>query len=322
MVVLRGACAPGAFLDPAEDQTHGMNGVERMTTVATRPVNPEIGAIRHHYEVSNALYRIILGPTMMYSGGYWEDGEDLRAAHDKAQYRKLDEFVRLARAEEASSILDIGSGWGTLLDRATTVHGARRGVGVTLSRTQQEYVTGLGNPRVEIKVESWEDHRSDTPYDAAFCVNSLEHFVHSSLAPRQRTRRYRDFFTKVHSLLRPGAGFVLHTMTAEALPLTRELLADLKFLQREEFEGCHIPHLSELTAGAEGLFDVVEIRNERESFARACRVWLMFLADRREEAVALEGEEVVARFERYLDIFAYTLEDRYFNNFRVVLTRR
>lgn len=293
-----------------------------MTTVETRAVNPEIDAIRHHYEVSNALYRIILGPTMMYSGGYWLDGEDQRTAHDDAQLRKLDAFIELAGAKGAASVLDIGSGWGTMLNRATTEHGVQRGVGVTLSRTQQEYVHALGNPRVEIKVESWEDHRTETPYDAAFCINAIEHFVHSSLSPRERTRRYQDFFAQVHSLLRPGAGFVLHAMTAEALPLSRDLLRDLKFLQREEFAGCHIPHLSELTAAMEGVFDVVEIRNERESFSRACRVWLQFLADRRDEAVALEGEQVVARFERYLDIFAYTLEDKYFNNFRIVATRR
>lgn len=42
----------------------------RMTTVETRSVNPEIEAIRHHYEVSNEFYRLLLGPTMMYSGGY------------------------------------------------------------------------------------------------------------------------------------------------------------------------------------------------------------------------------------------------------------
>jgi cyclopropane-fatty-acyl-phospholipid synthase len=293
-----------------------------MTTVEARSVNPEIDAIRHHYEVSNAFYRLLLGPTMMYSGGYWEDGEDLRSTHDAAQLRKLDTFIALAGARGAERVLDIGSGWGTMLDRATTEHGVRQAVGVTLSRTQQEYVAALGNPAVDIRVESWEDHRTDTPYDAAFCINALEHFVHSSLAPRERTRRYQAFFGQVHSLLRPGAGFVLHTMTAEALPLNRDLLTDLKFLQREEFAGCHIPHLHELTSAMEGLFDVVEIRNERESFARACRVWLEQLADRRDEAVALEGEQVVARFERYLDIFAYTLEDRYFNNFRVVLTRR
>jgi cyclopropane-fatty-acyl-phospholipid synthase len=293
-----------------------------MTAVAVQPINPDLDAIRHHYEVSNEFYRILLGPTMMYSGGYWSQGEDLVADLDVAQVRKLDTFIELAKAPGAERVLDIGSGWGTMLDRATRHHGVKQGVGVTLSRTQADYVAGLGNPNITINVESWEDHTTDQPYDAAFCVNALEHFVLSTLPPKERTKRFQTFFRKCHSLIKPGGKLILHVMTVENPPLNRQLINDLKFLQREEFKGCHIPHLHELTWGADSLFAVDEIRNEPESFAQACRAWLELLAERRDEGVALEGEEVVQRFERYLDIFAYTLEDLIFNNFRMVLTRR
>ncbi|WP_423832388.1 class I SAM-dependent methyltransferase [Streptomyces manipurensis] len=222
-------------------------------------------------------------------------------------------------------MLDIGCGWGTMLNRLTTVHGAEQAVGLTLSRTQEAFIAGLDNPRITTLVQSWADYKvadDSEKYDAAFCINALEHFVSSNLPPKERTKRYRYFFQQVAGALNPGAKFVLHTMTAEALPMNRGLLDDLKFLQRSEFEGCHIPHLSELSAAAEGLFEIDEIVNERESFAMACRAWLVLLAERRDEAVAMEGEEVVSRFERYLDIFAYTLEDKFFNNFRVTITRR
>lgn len=297
-----------------------------MTTVAPKSVDPEVDAIRHHYEVSNDFYRLLLGPSMMYSGGYWEPGEDLNAALDEAQYRKLDKFAELAGVSPATGrVLDIGCGWGTMLNRLTTVHGAGQAVGLTLSRTQEAFIAGLDNPRITTLVQSWADYKvadDSEKYDAAFCINALEHFVSSNLPPKERTKRYRFFFQQVANALNPGAKFVLHTMTAEALPMTRALLDDLKFLQRSEFEGCHIPHLSELSAAAEGLFEIDEVVNERESFAMACRAWLVLLAERRDEAVALEGEEVVSRFERYLDIFAYTLEDKFFNNFRVTITRR
>ncbi|MFJ3633220.1 class I SAM-dependent methyltransferase [Streptomyces sp. NPDC090112] len=298
-----------------------------MTTVAPKSVDPEVDAIRHHYEVSNDFYRLLLGPTMMYSGGYWEDGEDLVATLDEAQERKLDKFAELAgvAAGRTRRVLDIGCGWGTMLNRLTTVHGAEQAVGLTLSRTQEAFIAGLDNPRITTLVQSWADYKvsdDSEKYDAAFCINALEHFVSSNLPPKERTKRYRYFFQQVANALNPGAKFVLHTMTAEALPMNRGLLDDLKFLQRSEFEGCHIPHLSELSAAAEGLFEIDEIVNERESFAMACRAWLVLLAERRDEAVAMEGEEVVSRFERYLDIFAYTLEDKFFNNFRVTITRR
>jgi len=292
-----------------------------MTTLDHKPVNPEVDAIRHHYEVGNDFYRLLLGPAMMYSGGYWNEGEDLREAHDEAQYRKLDAFITNANAVGADKVLDIGSGWGTMLDRATTTHGVKKAVGVTLSRTQKEFVDSLGNDKIEIKVESWEDHRTDEPYDAAFCVNALEHFVLASLPPKERVGRFRAFFKQCHSLIKVDGRLVLHMMTIEQPKLSRRLIDDLKFLQREEFQGCYIPHTNELVQACESLFEIIEIRNERETFSRACRAWLANLADRRDEAVAMQGEEVVQRFERYLDIFAYTLEDKIFNNFRIVLSR-
>ncbi|MFH9298357.1 class I SAM-dependent methyltransferase [Streptomyces sp. NPDC017520] len=293
-----------------------------MATIASHTAEPEVDAVRHHYEVGNEFYRLLLGPSMMYSGGYWQEGEGLTEALDIAQERKLDTFAELAEAAGKGRVLDIGCGWGTLMDRLTRKHGVREAVGLTLSRTQAEFIAGLDNPALTTRVESWSEHSDPGAYDAAFCVNALEHFVPSSLSPKERTQRYRFFFGQVHEALVPDGRFVLHTMTAEAQPIGRKILADLKFLQRSEFAGMHIPHLHELAAAAEGLFEVVELVNEREAFARACRAWLVLLAERREEAVALESEEVVARFERYLDIFAYTLEDRFFNNFRLTLARK
>ncbi|WP_423834893.1 SAM-dependent methyltransferase [Streptomyces manipurensis] len=204
-----------------------------MTTVAPKSVDPEVDAIRHHYEVSNDFYRLLLGPTMMYSGGYWEDGEDLVATLDEAQERKLDKFAELAgvAAGRTRRVLDIGCGWGTMLNRLTTVHGAEQAVGLTLSRTQEAFIAGLDNPRITTLVQSWADYKvadDSEKYDAAFCINALEHFVSSNLPPKERTKRYRYFFQQVAGALNPGAKFVLHTMTAEALPMNRGLLDDLK----------------------------------------------------------------------------------------------
>jgi len=294
-----------------------------MTTVEKKSRNPEVDAIRHHYEISNDVYRILLGPAMMYSGGYWNEGEDLRAGHDEAQYRKLDAFIEHAKAAGKDRILDIGSGWGTLLDRATKLHGVKKAVGVTLSRTQKEFVDSLGNPDVEIRVESWADHKPapDELYDAAFCVNALEHFVLSSLPSKERIKEYARFFKLVHDMLNENGRFVLHMMTIEPIPLKRNVIDDIKFLQREEFEGCYIPPTHELIQAIGNKFEIIELKNERETFSQACRAWLLNLADQREKAVELSNEDVVRRFERYLDIFAYTLEDKLFNNFRIVLQR-
>lgn len=288
-----------------------------MTTLAT----PTVEDIRHHYEVSNEFYRLLLGPSLTYSGGCWLEGEDDRKDLVTAQDRKFDRFAELLHLTPGARVLDIGCGWGTGLQAFAGRHGAARAVGVTLSRTQAEWVNGLGNPKVEARVESWEDHQPIEPYDALFCSNALEHFVSTKLSPSDRIRRYRKFFAQCRDMLRPEGRFGLHVMTIGSPPIERKILGDLKFLLREEFPGCHIPYLHELATSTQGLFEWTEVYQDRSWFGRACRVWLEHLADRRDEAVALESEEVVARFERYLDTFAYMFEDGYFNNYRIGLTR-
>ncbi len=283
---------------------------------------PDVEDIRHHYEVSNEFYKLLLGPSMMYSGGYWMEGENHYEHLDLAQYRKLDRFAELALVKPGDYVLDVGCGWGTMMDRAVTKHQAAAASGVTLSRTQADFIEAIGNDRLTTFVESWEDHEPEEPYDALFCISALEHFVHSGLSPVERVRRYRTLFRKCQSLLKPDGRMVIHTMTIDKPPIDKKIIQDLKFLNREEFSGCHTPHLHELTNALEGTFEILEMRQERDTFGRACRVWLQFLDERRDEAVAMEGEQVVARFERYLDVFAYMFELGYFNNFRLVLQRR
>lgn len=282
---------------------------------------PTVEAIRHHYEVGTEFYRLLLGPAFQYSGGCWLEGEDDVRDHEKAQARKLDVFAELMHAENAERVLDIGCGWGSALQRFVDHHGVQKGVGVTLSRTQADHIESLGNPKIEVRVESCWDHVGDGPYDAMFCSNALEHFVSSKLSPSQRISKYRRFFKHFHKQLKPEGRFCLHIMTIGNMPRERKVLDDMKFLLREEFEECHVPYLHEMASATQGLFEWTDLYQDRTWFGRACRVWLQYLADRRDEAVALENEVVVQRFERYLDIFAYCFEQGYFNNYRLGLTK-
>ncbi len=144
----------------------------------------------------------------------------------------------------------------------------------------------------------------------------------SSLSPKERTKRYRFFFQQVHEALVPDGRFVLHTMTAEAQPIGRKILADLKFLQRSEFAGMHIPHLHELAAAAEGA-----VRGggtgQRARGVRPCLPRLAGAARRAARGGRGAGERGGGGSFRALpDIFAYTLEDRFFNNLRLTLARK
>ena len=91
-------------------------------------------AISHHYDVSNAFYEHVLGPSMTYTCAcYPHEGATLEEAQDN-KYRLVFDKLRLKAGDR---LLDIGCGWGGMVRYA-----ARRGVrviGATLSAEQAQW---------------------------------------------------------------------------------------------------------------------------------------------------------------------------------------
>jgi len=75
-------------------------------------------AVRHHYDVSNAFYRMLLGPSLVYSCAYFETPDD---DLEIAQERKLELICRKKLQLSAGErFLDIGCGWGSLVNALRT----------------------------------------------------------------------------------------------------------------------------------------------------------------------------------------------------------
>jgi cyclopropane-fatty-acyl-phospholipid synthase len=91
--------------------------------------------IAYHYDVSNAFYRLWLDEDMVYTCAYFHDWND---GLDAAQANKLDMVCRKLRLKAGETMLDIGSGWGSLACHAARHYGVNV-VGVTLSERQIEF---------------------------------------------------------------------------------------------------------------------------------------------------------------------------------------
>ena len=94
----------------------------------------DAAAISYHYDVSNDLYRIVLGPSMTYSCAVWTDAT---ATLEEAQANKHELVANKLDLQPGMRLLDIGCGWGGMVLHAAQHHGVRA-VGVTLSRPQAE----------------------------------------------------------------------------------------------------------------------------------------------------------------------------------------
>jgi cyclopropane-fatty-acyl-phospholipid synthase len=272
-------------------------------------------AIEQHYDVGNAFFRLWLGDTMSYSCAQY--GDDENESLEAAQLRKIDAHLAGCCARGARRFLDIGCGWGSVLSRAVSAYGVERATGVTLSPSQREWVVAAGHPNVDVRLESWLDHRPDEPYDAMTSLCAIEAFTRQGLARHEKVDIYRTFFARCHEWLRPEGWLSLQCITyGNAGP---ENFSD--FIASEIFPENDLPRLTELVEGFEGLFEVGVLRNDRSHYVRTLATWSERLRKHRAEAVALAGEPTVVRFQRYLKLSGYMFMEGACDLVRVTLRR-
>jgi len=239
--------------------------------------------VRHHYDLPTDFYRLWLDSRMQYSCGYFEcDGCDLEAA----QNAKLAHICRKLRLRPGDRLLDIGCGWGGLLEYAAEKHGVQ-GLGVTLSELQAAEANarfaraGLEN-RVLARVLDYRDVEGD--FDAIVSVGMVEHVGAANLT---------QYFAKAFGLLRPGGVFLNHGITsAWSEPGS---LRTSGFMGRYVFpDGELVPVSRMLGAAEEAGFEVRDVENLREHYAKTLRHWVARLRTNHDRAV-LAADEVVYR---------------------------
>jgi cyclopropane-fatty-acyl-phospholipid synthase len=265
-------------------------------------------AIQHHYDVGNDFYRLWLDPTLTYSCALWneDDHDDML---EIAQRRKIQLHAQWAHARGAARVLDIGCGWGAVLQHLVQEQGVRRAVGLTLSQRQAEWIASFPHPSIEVRLEGWTEHVPAAPYDAVVSIGAFEHFARPEWDDEQQLAAYRAFFARCHGWLRPGGWLSLQTIAYGAVDRTQlRMSSQVRFIAQEIFPESALPTLGQILQASDGLFEVVALRNDRDNYERTCRVWCRRLTAQRRQAVAAAGADVMARFVRYLRLSAASFQ--------------
>ncbi len=265
-------------------------------------------AIEYHYDVGNDFYALWLDETLAYSAAVWDGigpGERGVRALAQAQRAKFALHLDLAGAPAPSeagaggfSLLDVGCGWGGLVEHAVRTGRVTRATGLTLSRAQRAHIDGLGLPGVRVALESWDAHQPERPYDGIVSVGAFEHFVTGSTPQDQRIAAYRSYFDRCHRWLAPGARMSLQTIAYDGVSGGEGPVGS--FVAREIFPDAALPRLSEIAAACDPYFAVTSVRSSGDDYARTLAVWSARLLEAREEARRVAGEEVYRRYRRYL----------------------
>jgi cyclopropane-fatty-acyl-phospholipid synthase len=276
-------------------------------------------SIRHHYDLSNDFFALWLDAGRTYTCALW-DFDDPKDTLETAQRRKLDHLIEGARASGARRVLDVGCGWGSLLDRLVNTHGVQHAVGLTLSDSQAEWLREIALPRTEVRVENWLDHQPDEPYDAVISIGAFEHFARTGLTRAERVAAYREFFERCRAWLPKGGRLALQTnIKGNNVRMDKQTVRDLMFIIDIIFPESEIPALSEVVEASEKRFDIVRLRNDPDHYSRTCQEWLNRLRANRDRAVAIAGEDNVANYERYLGSTVGHFANRHLGLSRVIL---
>lgn len=284
-----------------------------MTNAATAARGATQEAIQFHYDVGNEFYSLWLDRTMTYSCALWYADEDLHTA----QLNKIDWHLKHAGVKAGDRLLDIGCGWGAMMQRAIGELGIEHAVGLSLSAEQVSAINAAAIPKLEVRLETWLEHKPEQPYNAMVSVGAFEHFARLEQSQEDKMAGYKRFFEFCHQNLVPGGRLSLQTITYENFK--REDFSP--FFAEHIFPESDLPRLEEIVAASAGLFEVEVVRNDRHHYARTMRCWLADLRANREKAISLVGKEKVATYEKYLALMVVAFHTGTMNLARLGLRR-
>ncbi|MFQ5450536.1 MAG: class I SAM-dependent methyltransferase [Nitrospinaceae bacterium] len=208
------------------------------------------------------------------------------ASLEQASENKMRYAYESLRLEPGQHLLDIGAGWGGIVDYAGS-----RGVRVTaltLSKDSHDYIHNLiqkKNLPCEVHLEDFLVHQPEKPYDAIINFGVIEHIP-----------QYQLFFQKVWDCLKPGGRFYLDGSA------TKEKYDKSLFIAQYIWPGVHtFMCLQNLIQ--ELLFhgmDLLEVRNESHDYERTMWHWARNLDAHKDRVVERWGEEFYRGFRIFL----------------------
>jgi cyclopropane-fatty-acyl-phospholipid synthase len=216
----------------------------------------EVG--ERHYDLGNDLYRAMLGPSMIYSCGYWRSpGGAVAFDLDAAQEAKLDLVCRKLALREGQRVLDIGCGWGGMLKFAAENYGIH-GVGLTISREQADFASEqcAGLP-IEIRLQDYRD--IDERFDRVLSIGMFEHVG---------VKNYREYFEVVSRCLGKRGLFLLHSIGREESSNHMD-----PWIARYIFPNSMLPSPAQITKTIEGLFVIEDWHNFGADYDLTLQAW-------------------------------------------------
>lgn len=237
------------------------------------------------YSLTDRVVRLSLGELADFSGAKY-DG-DFSITLEQAQRRKHEYVAEQVGIEPGRRVLDLGCGWGGLLNYIRSKRAT--GVGVTLSEAQ---MTSCRRHGLDVHLRDAREVARETfgPFDAVVSLGAFEHFCSPEDYENGRQEYiYRRLFANVAEVLPENGRFYLQTMVFGRNMIAldqvnrdapRESDGWYLAMMRAAFPGSFLPFGQEqVVRCAEPRFRLVSSQSGRLDYIETIRQW-----DKRTEA--------------------------------------
>ncbi|KRL36449.1 SAM-dependent methyltransferase [Liquorilactobacillus uvarum] len=250
--------------------------------------------IKSHYDIGNDFYRLWLDETMTYSCAYYRSDDD---SLKEAQLNKDRYILQKLATNPGKELLDIGSGWGTLLFMAAEEFDLHA-TGITLSQEQYDYTKQQIESRhlqnkVTVLLEDYRELKGN--FDYITSVGMFEHVGKENLGL---------YFKKVQELLTPEGRALIHGITGQHMGAGVD-----PFISKYIFPGGYIPNIAEnLKHIMDANLQFTDIEPLRFHYQKTLETWYQNYLRVEQQVIEKYGERFDRMWSLYLQACAASFE--------------
>ncbi len=246
-------------------------------------------AAPEHYSLPPEAYELFLGPYMQYTCNYHATGSETLAEAERDKLKLIADCVGVV---PGGRHLDIGCGWGGLLQYFSEEHGAQV-TGITDCETQAHYardrLTQSGASESDVLVGDFANFNFRNKFDSASAVGCLEHIPPA---------RYPEFFRSIVASLKTGGHVFLQAITR---PYEHTQGDGARFLQQHVFPGFHLGTFEQVFCAAYKARLRPEIDGDHSShYAKTLALWIENLRTNHDAIRAIVPEKTYRTLLAYM----------------------